>query len=281
MKKRNLLVCVMASCFLSCFLLSGCNGQKQSDTYTTKQMVVEEEAHLQNDASAPACKISIDYNYPDPAEENDTLTQRINHTVQSQLFGGEYADLAPQAAVDSFKNAYISNYRKEMEGFYREDLKNGTPKEELPSWYNYEYMLTTHFEDGKEGVLCFTSTTSEYTGGAHPNTWGKWMNFDKASGKQLTLEDVFMDGAEAPLKQLLTEALIAEASERMEDSTLQSLDDLRNAGILIAADMYVTDNFLLEKDKVSFLYNQYDIAPYSMGQFILSIPYAAIEKYMK
>ena len=33
MKKRNLVLSVMATCLVSCFLLSGCNGQKQIDSF--------------------------------------------------------------------------------------------------------------------------------------------------------------------------------------------------------------------------------------------------------
>ena len=36
MKKRNLVLSVMATCLVSCFLLSGCNGQKQIDSETVK-----------------------------------------------------------------------------------------------------------------------------------------------------------------------------------------------------------------------------------------------------
>ena len=54
-----------------------------------------------------------------------------------------------------------------------------TPKDELPTWYNYEYGLTTYFSEGKEGILNFIAETFEYTGGAHPNSWNKWMNFEK------------------------------------------------------------------------------------------------------
>ena len=44
--------------------------------------------------------------------------------------------------------------------------------------------------------------------------------------------------------------------------------------------MYLPDNFLLEKEKVSFLYNKYDIAPYAVGIITLSLPYTSVEKYM-
>ena len=55
MKKRNLVLSVMATCLVSCFLLSGCNGQKQIDSETVKTVKVEEQAHLQDDTVSPTC----------------------------------------------------------------------------------------------------------------------------------------------------------------------------------------------------------------------------------
>jgi hypothetical protein len=42
----------------------------------------------------------------------------------------------------------------------------------------------------------------------------------------------------------------------------------------------VPDNFLLEKEGVTFLYNTYDIAPYYMGRFQLTVPYEEINTYL-
>ena len=68
---------------------------------------------------------------------------------------------------------------------------------------------------------------------------------------------------------MLLEELITEMATRLEDSSITSLEGLQNAGILNSTNMYVPDNFLLEKEKVSFLYNKYDIAPYAVGVITL------------
>lgn len=280
MKKRNLVLSVMTTCLVSCFLLSGCNGQKQIDSETVKTVKVEEQAHLQDDTVSPACKITIDYSYLAESDAADSIAQRINRTIQAHVLGKEYIRMNPEVAVDSFKNTYIDNYRKDVNEFYQEDIKNGTPKDELPTWYNYEYGLTTHFSEGKEGILNFIAETFEYTGGVHPNSWNKWMNFEKNTGKLLALKDVFMAGSEKPMSDMLLEELITEMATRLEDSSITSLEGLQNAGILNSTNMYVPDNFLLEKEKVSFLYNKYDIAPYAVGVITLSLPYTSVEKYM-
>ena len=56
----------------------------------------------------------------------------------------------PEVAVDSFKNTYINNYRKDVNEFYQEDIKMELPKTKLPTWYNYEYGLTTYSAKAKK-----------------------------------------------------------------------------------------------------------------------------------
>lgn len=280
MKKRNLAVYVMISCLASGFLLSGCDGKRQIDNETVKTIKMEEEAHLQDDTTSPTCKMTIDYSYLVESAATDTVAQRINEAVQAITLGKEYASMPPAVAVDSFKNDYISNYRKLTSEFYLNDLKSGTPPSELPSWYNYEYSLTTRFSDGKEGILNVTAEFFEYTGGAHPNSWDRWLNFEKSTGKLLTLKDVFMAGAEKPISEMLMKELIADMAIRLEDEQIKTLQDLQKAGVLLSTDIYMPENFLLKKEEVSFLYNRYDIAPYSVGVIILSLPYESVEKYM-
>ena len=106
---------------------------------------MEEQAHLQDDTVSPTCQITIDYSYLAKSDAADSIVQRINRTIQAHILGKEYTRMNPEVAVDSFKNTYINNYRKDVNEFYQEDIKNGTPKDELPTWYNYEYGLTTYF----------------------------------------------------------------------------------------------------------------------------------------
>lgn len=276
MKTKNLLLSVVASCLISGVLLPGCNGAKQNDSNVIKVLKVEEEARLQDDSISPTCKITIGYQYL-VESATDSIALRINRAIQANTLGEEYAQMAPEAAIDSFRNAYIANYRKDLTDFYQEDVKKGG---DIPQWYNYEYGLETRFDDGKEGILNCMTETFEYTGGAHPNSWNRWMNFEKSTGKLLTLKDVFTAEAEKPVCEMLLQELIVQMAARMEDSSITSLEGLRNAGILNTTDMYVPDNFLLGKDKVTFLYNKYDIAPYAMGTITLSLPYSSLEKYM-
>ncbi len=197
MKRRNIIRTVSASCLGAFFLFPGCGGQKQIDTETIRTIAVEKQMHLLDDEDSPTCSIAIHYDYLAENGEADSIARRINATVQKRLLGEDYAELPPEEAVDSFTCAYVAAYRKDISEFYKEDLRSGAPKDELPSWYNYEYSLSTRFEEGKEGFLNVASEIMEYMGGAHPNTWGRWMNFDKSDGRPLAADDVFISAAEA------------------------------------------------------------------------------------
>ena len=59
MKKRNLVLSVMATCLVSCFLLSGCNGQKQIDSETVKTVKVEEQAIYKMTQSLPPVRLLL------------------------------------------------------------------------------------------------------------------------------------------------------------------------------------------------------------------------------
>ncbi len=269
-------------CALPVLLMQGCGLVGQNDKKAFQTIKVEEAAPLDAASpTSPVCQLTIDYQYPAMQGETDSITPLINKAVQSRLLGETYALLPPPAAVDSFKNDYISRYRKDIIDFYREDLAKSTKPEDLPQWYNYEMSLATRFSDGREGILNFASETMEYTGGAHPDTWGIWLNFRKADGGIVTLNEAFTAEGLKQLPSLLTQKLIAEMAIRLEDENILTVDDLKEHGILNITDIYVSENFLLEADGVAFLYNRYDIAPYAVGAIELRLPYADIENLIK
>ena len=47
------------------------------------------------------------------------------------------------------------------------------------------------------------------------------------------------------------------------------------------ADMYISNNYILEKEQIVFIYNKYDIAPYAVGDITISISYDNIKDLLK
>ena len=278
MKRYPYMAIILLMMLLSTWL-GGCGLMEKYDDSPYKHIFKEEEAHLTEDASSPFCDFSVDYTYLD--EEGDSIATLINRTIQGEFLGNDYASLTPEEAVDSFMNVYIRDYRKETGELYQVDRAKGTSDEEIPAWYNQTYSLVTFIEEGHGGIINVSANVFVDTGGAHPHQWSQWLNFDFESGKLLTKDDIFLASAKADIERMLLDHLMLMQAEIYPDESLKTLEDLQQKGFLQMTNMYIPDNFLLHKEGVSFLFNRYDIAPYSAGEIVIEIPYEEIGYYLK
>jgi len=278
MKRYPYMAIILLMMLLSTWL-GGCGLMEKYDDSPYKHIFKEEEAHLTEDASSPFCDFSVDYTYLD--EEGDSIATLINRTIQGEFLGNDYASLTPEEAVDSFMNVYIRDYRKETGELYQVDRAKGTSDEEIPAWYNQTYSLVTFIEEGHGGTINVSANVFVDTGGAHPHQWSQWLNFDFESGKLLTKDDVFLASAKADIERMLLDHLMLMQAEIYPDESLKTLEDLQQKGFLQMTNMYIPDNFLLHKEGVSFLFNRYDIAPYSAGEIVIEIPYEEIGYCLK
>lgn len=258
---------------------SGC-GMLGSDDYSPyHHLFVEEEAYLTEDASSPYCDFTLDYSYLN--EKDDSIAGVINRAIQWEFLGEEFASLSPEAAVDSFKNVYLRDYRKEVGELYQADLDKSTSRETVPQWYAQTYSMVTFVEEGYGGTVNATASYYVDMGGAHPNQWSRWINYDFTTGKQLAKEDVFRDDAIQDVERILFAKLLANRAELHPDAEVKTLEDLQALGYLQMTNIYIPDNFLLSKNAVMFLFNRYDIAPYSAGEIVLEVPYEEIGHCLK
>lgn len=278
MKRYPYMAIILLMMLLSTWL-GGCGLMEKYDDSPYKHIFKEKEAHLTEDASSPFCDFSVDYTYLD--EEGDSIATLINRTIQGEFLGNDYASLTPEEAVDSFMNVYIRDYRKETGELYQVDRAKGTSDEEIPAWYNQTYSLVTFIEEGHGGTINVSANVFVDTGGAHPHQWSQWLNFDFESGKLLTKDDVFLASAKADIERMLLDHLMLMQAEIYPDESLKTLEDLQQKGFLQMTNMYIPDNFLLHKEGVSFLFNRYDIAPYSAGEIVIEIPYEEIGYCLK
>jgi len=266
--------------FFMVLVLSGCRWVSSYDYSPYHHIFIEEEARLTEDASSPYLDFNIDYTCLN--EVDDTIARLINRVIQCEFLGADYTDLVPQEAVDSFRNVYLRNYRIEVGELYQADLDKPTSRKSIPSWYGQTYSLVTFVEEGRARmVMNATANTFVDMGGAHPNQWSKWLNIDANTGKLLAKEEVFKIEAKEEIERILLNKLIQQQTELYPGESFKTLEDLQTKGFLLLSRMYIPDNFLLGKDKVLFLFNRYDIAPYSAGEIVLEVSYEEIGHCLK
>lgn len=281
MKTKKYLLYVAAGCLCATISLPSCGSRRQDAGIRTETLRVDTTLCLDGSSTVPSCKLKLDFAYLQPSSEDDSLTDHLNRRIIASGFGGRYGKDTPEAFVRHFTADYLEEYRTDVEPLYKEDRKQGTATEDLPAWYNYEYEFTTRLEEGAAGVINYTIQSFMYTGGAHPNTVIQCLNFDRRTGRVLPKEEVFDMNRQTDICGLLLQAIIEESNRKMETDTITSLQGLQTYGILLDGTAFIPDNFLLQKEAVTFVYNNYDIAPYSAGRFILSLPNSALQPYFK
>ena len=247
--------------------MSGCQQQKASGLPTHFDSIVVNvpQKLVENDSLSPQCNFQINLKYATP---DDSINQVINKAIVYAAF--EYENLTPQAAVDSFKNSYLKHYKEDIMPFYQEDVKKG----EVSAWYNYEYTLNSKQTVALDSIWGYQLELISYEGGAHGSHTISYMNFSKATGKQLQLEDVFVENYKEPLTVILLDAL-------KDHLQVESIDELHEEGYLNWTDMYPSKNFLLSPDGIKFYYNAYEIAPYAAGPTEITIPYESLKDILK
>lgn len=128
--------------------------------------------------------------------------------------------------------------------------------------------------DNSYNYFCQVSTSNwSYTGGAHGNGHSTYFIKDKESGSSLDLNDFISDVDELNV--------IAEIEFR-EELNLIPTASLDEEGFWFDNGKFVVnDNFYFGDDSLNFLFNTYEIAPYSAGSIQFAIPIKKIEHLLK
>jgi len=140
------------------------------------------------------------------------------------------------------------------------------PDSEYKDMYQYYYSLEANqIENDCDDVLSYSELIDTYLGGAHGSHYVQYFNFDRATGKLFSIQDV----VPADKETLVLEAMQDRLCEDWEAKDLADLQE--KTGITMLGDLYLTNNFLLQGDSITFLFNQYEIAPYAAGLISVTV----------
>ena len=164
----------------------------------------------------------------------------------------------------------MTAFADSIETAWKSDLAdNYEPESEFKDMFQYYYNFDgSPVENGNDSVLSYQTTLDYYLGGAHGCYVVSYFNFDKISGKLLSIRDIVPADREK-------EVLKAMEVQLCEDWNVENKEELQEqTGITVLGDLFLTNNFLLKKDSIEFLFNQYEIAPYASGLIGVTIPFA-------
>lgn len=186
--------------------------------------------------------------------------QVINEAIQDSLL----------KAVNIFDNAKGVNFKDAAANFISEYEKSLKETTNGAAWY---LETTGKINSNGKNVLSYSIGQSMYTGGAHPNSYLAYYNFDKGNGNQITLKDIFGANFDTALNKIID-------TEFRKMKGLSAADNLQDKAGLFENKITYTNNFAIEKKGLRFYYNSYDIAAYVYGPTDLFIPWSDLKTLM-
>lgn len=182
------------------------------------------------------------------------ILQKIDNKISKFLLEGTEANNL-ETASEMFINSYSEIINDpEIENY-------NTP------WFD---IRKAEWLSLQKKVLSVKCSISNFYGGAHPNQFVMLRNFDPYTGDSLGLAMIF---SPENLKELTR---LGEKYFRKDQKLKQgvSYDD---AGYWFKDDQFfLTTNFAFTREGLLFYYNEYEIAPYSMGAIYFVVPYSII-----
>jgi len=180
-----------------------------------------------------------------------SINLKVENYVASLLTIGELEvsdeSLSITTQIDAFNTEY-QNFKKDFP--------------EIPQYWDAQIDGEVSFQSAE--IISIAITAYLNTGGAHGNTTISFLNFDAATGKEISKEKLFTD-----MDSFKTIAKLYFDEEITDKSILFDPDNFE-----------LPVNIGFSEDGVILLYNAYEIAPYATGIIEFKIPFEKVNDYL-
>lgn len=186
--------------------------------------------------------LEINISYPLSATENEFVAQTVDTFIEQQ------------------KTQFLQFFAEG--GFYP-----GVPAP-WGLWIDYEeYQFS-------ESVISLKFIISDYTGGAHPNTYFQTYTFDLTQETLIGFEDLFLEDSN-PL------AMIAPLAQQQLTETMGEFADPQWIAEGTGENPANYQSFVLTETSLILLFPPYQVAPYAAGPQQVEIPLADLSAILK
>jgi len=199
-------------------------------------------------------RVRIDLPYV-AADGNAEAARRINAEILRTALSA-CGNATNAAGAENFANGIRRFVADEVKNFRARQTEIYTAGEE-PVCTENEISIAGTVRRATPELLVYEIRTVQFFGGAHPSHELHVLNFDPRTGTRITLRDIFKPGSEPELAKIL------------EREAAKNADVPANGFFPKPAPH---ENFAIEPDGVVFIFNPYEIAPYSSGTIMLKVP---------
>ncbi len=251
-------------------MLAACAGRGATETLCGigfERVEADTTVALAENDGAPTCNVSASIAYAVGRHAQTINGVLVNAGVFPPEFAvGADARNASQLARTIVDNC-AKNYMRDYAPLYRGDADHG-------QIYTKQISVKARAYSYREGIIVYAVTTSERGGDGMAEKHTSTININANTGKVLTHDDLFLPGSDRFIERLIARRLRRKYGAKDDNG-------LKAKGILAGEDIYISDNFVIGKHDITYIYAADEIAPHDFGEIRVSISYGEFGKLSK
>jgi len=256
---KNLFTLLIATAFVAI----SCNSKdinNSQNSWKFDSLTVSKKVYINNDSTKDGMLIELNLVYPTSVSGNLNLKKTQNVFARIMLATSDFQG-TPQEAFDKILTDYTSDAEELAKEMENEDS-------EFTRFSDFEYNKSCKLSMETEELITVASSDYSYTGGAHGLFGVGYYNIDKNTGDLIDEEQFFKSGYKEKLAALIQNAIEERNNSSDDENSIELLDDLKN--------VKPNRNFYFSNEGIVYVYNIYEIAPYSQGTVEVTVPYIQI-----
>ena len=277
MKRRLALVLALTLAVTTCV---GC-GQKENtkDTAVTNNVEQKDNSNKEEEVVEPS---KPEYAITSVKAEGYDYFEGSVECLQ--ITDDKHEALA--TAIDEFFNGRVSTFNEGVEDQNKEAEQQNEEQKQYAEEEGFDYEPIIYQEDERvavvradENILSFVIESSYYSGGAHGGAMYGGYTFDVNTGAQLSVKDY---GDESKIAATSKDFILTTIEESPEAAKEALFDDDVTSYKQVIEDYFTGDALpenYLDHTGITFMFQQYDLAPYAAGIVSFTVPYSTFEDF--
>ncbi|NLO70308.1 MAG: DUF3298 domain-containing protein [Porphyromonadaceae bacterium] len=234
-----------------------------------ENFVFEDVYPLTADTAFGALSFEADVEIPTKFRDHDIL-KNLQKQIVAKVFGELYNSLPIDSILPKYAKVLSIEYIKSNEPYIQKLIEVNETGESLQNLIQIQGVAM--YTDDK--ILSYSYERFAYMGGKHGNSSRLFFNFNLDNAKLISEKDIFIDGYENPLTQLIKQQIVEDNAE------LESVADLSEFHFFEDR-ITPNNNFFVNSDGLVYVYNPYEIVPYNTGQIEVPLTFERLKPILK
>lgn len=239
-------------------LLFACNKTENKKTSSAKTDSVETKKEFVVDS------IKV--------QDSVQLAKTLTLSFEKQIL--LFPDISNKTILDSiYKSANITakDYSKKtltevLEQLKAQSLKKDENNDYLPDFkQTWEENSAMKVKSHQNNVLTLKYSGDGYSGGAHGYYFETYKTFDLKNNKVISQADIFKNPTDQNWNKILQ----------------NHIDQPEQKEMLLVNNVELNNNFFFDQEKITFVYNQYEITAYAAGVVYITLNFKDVKEQLK